>query len=85
MKLGTSVAAGIGIMIAACRGRSRLWSRSRASGSSWALPQGRTFWCKRSPGRISANVGAEMKLGTSVAAGIGIMIAAFRYLPPAGH
>ncbi len=23
----------------ACRGRSRLWSRSRASGSSWALPQ----------------------------------------------
>ncbi|MEE8629220.1 MULTISPECIES: hypothetical protein [Methylobacterium] len=42
----------------------------------------------------SANVRAEMKLleqqmtvklGTSVAAGIGIMIAAFRYLPPAGH
>ncbi len=26
-----------------------------------------------------------VKLGTSVAAGIGIMIAAFRYLPPAGH
>lgn len=42
----------------------------------------------------SAHVRAEMKLleqrmtvklGTLVAAGIGLMIAAFRYVPPAGH